>query len=192
MLHRSLTLNEAVITYCRTHVQLKRDIEAGRIPGYKVGKRWYVAPVEVAFKGVIEKYNRLAAESTPVVGMREVATIIGIPYGTFKRWIHEGRFPRGQQIKPYANSRMFWDVRALRKALRKHEGKSGKEQYSETIFQWMKRELDRNPALEPRPASNLIVTLKQIMNLPIDERQKELASFYNVMDDVASELSKKN
>jgi len=43
MLHRFLTLTEAVIPYRPTHVQLKRDIEAGRIPGYKLGRRWYVA-----------------------------------------------------------------------------------------------------------------------------------------------------
>jgi len=38
----------------------------------------------------------------------------------------------------------------------------------------------------------MMVTLKWIMNLRIDERQKELASFYDAADDVAYALSKKN
>jgi hypothetical protein len=189
---RALTLYQAMVCYRRSHVQLRNDIKAGRLPGYKVGRKWYVFPPEIAFKEAIDKYNRLAAESTPVLGMREVAAIMDVPYGTLKRRIHEGKFPRGQQIKPYRNSRMFWDVRGLRKALRKHEGRPGKEQYSETIVNWLRRELDRNPGLKPQPASDPMLLLKQILNLPVDERQRELGLFYAALDDAATALSRNN
>ena len=68
---------------------------------------------------------------------------------------------------------MFWDVRAVRKALRQYEGKNNKQQYSETIFRWMRRELERHPSLKIRPDTDIMVLLGQILV----ERRQFLAAF---------------
>jgi hypothetical protein len=109
---KPLTLDQAILVYHRDRKVILRALKDGRLPGYQIGTRWYTFPPEIAFKGVIEKYKTLAAE-IPLFSKKEVAKVLQVPVGTLKRWIHEGRFQRGQMIEGI----MFWDVMSLRKAV---------------------------------------------------------------------------
>jgi len=149
-------------------------IREGRLPGYRLRKRWYVLPPEVAFKGVIDDYQRRAARMMPVVGTRELAEILGISANALELRVRHGTFPRGEVSKN--RSAMYWSVDAIRKALRKLEGrKENKEKYSPTIAAFAQRELAKP---EPAESEDVMDKLRAILALPPVERQKQLQEFY--------------
>src|ERR1700739_1804726 len=126
-----LNLKQAAVLYRRDDKRLKKDIDEGALPGNRLRGRYYAFPPEIAFKGVIEKYNLLARQVFPMIGTREVAAILGIPYKTLRTSIQYGQFPRGEMIPGYTrNNQMWWTVKTLRAAIRKYEGKHNKERYS--------------------------------------------------------------